>query len=656
MKKLLIFLLTATAFTLFAEENKTTKQDTADLYVNVTAARELKETEAVPASVTVITKEDMKGHSVTEALTIYSGIGFYSFNGDTSSTVNPLIRGFSENSQGRVLVMIDGVKLNNPDMAPVNWLTIPEDRIERIEVIKGGNSSLYGDNAVAAVINIITSTPDGKTCVKADISGGSNDSYSKSISASAGGEKLSLAVSAEDKKTDGWRERTGYESTDFSGKIGYKPFEKYNMSVSLIYSDSEYEMPGSLTEDKYEDDPKQAVNKEDFAENTLTQVSCNNSYELNNLTDINLTASCSKKNTISDFVSYLSYTDTEIDTFSVSPSVIFTIPGLLWGSSFNTGIDYNFDKLNKKIYSDSLRTAKTDDTDLTRNTFGFYTRAESYLLEKLALSVSARFETGKLDAEFEDSDLDDDKTYSHFVYGAGFSYIFAENSKAYFSYNKLFRYPYFDEQASYSVSPLRFIKDLDPENGDSFEAGVEYNNFKYARGGINFFCLLMEGEIAWVTSSNENLGKTIHYGAETHLVVVPVDIFSARFNYNYTVAEFRDGDNKDNSFTLVPEHTFSIIPEVSIYEFFKAYAEFSYTGEMYKSGDNENEHGKADSYFLTNTGISFFKNYDSSDIKIYLDVKNIFDVEYSNFVSFYGKSSYYPGSGREITVGSSISF
>ncbi len=655
MKKLLIFLLTATAFTLFAEENKTTKQDTADLYVNVTAARELKETEAVPAFVTVITKEDMKGHSVSEALTIYSGIGFSS-TANSDTTASPLLRGFSENSHGRVLVMIDGVKLNNPDMSAINWLSIPEDRIERIEVIKGGNSSLYGDNAVAAVINIITSTPDGKTCVKADISGGSNDSYSKSISASAGGEKLSLTVSAEDKKTDGWRERTGYESTDFSGKIGYKPFEKYNMSVSLIYSDSEYEMPGSLTEDKYEDDPEQAVNKEDFAENTMTQVSCNNSYELNNLTDINLTASCSKKNTIANFESYYSakYTDTEIDTFSVSPSVIFTIPGLLWGSSFNTGIDYNFDKLNKKIYSDFLRTAKTDDTDLTRNTFGFYTRAESYLLEKLALSVSARFETGKLEAEFEDSDLDNDKTYSPFVYGAGLSYIFAENSKIYLSYNKLFRYPFFDEQVSYSGSTPGFTKDLDPEKGDSFEAGVEYNNFKYARGGINFFCLLMDDEIAsnalW---ENENLDKTIHYGAETYLIVTPVDIFSTRFNYNYTVAKFTEGDNDDNSLPLTPAHSFTIIPEIRAFDIIKVYTEFAYTGEMYGGGDKANDSDKMDSYFLTNTGLSVSLNYDKADIKVYMDVDNLFDVDYVPLVHY---SGYYPGSGREITVGSSISF
>ena len=673
MKKLFLFLLTVAAIPSFAQDAADEKSGSdADLYVNVTAARELKATESIPAAVTVISREDMEGHSVTEALSIYAGVGFSSTaNADT--TANPVIRGFSENSQGRVLVMIDGVKLNNPDMSAVNWLSIPEERIERIEVIKGGNSALYGDNAVAAVINVITETPDGKTSVTADLSGGSFDSWSRSVSASAGGEKLSLSVNAEDEKSDGWRERTGYESTDFSGRVNYKPAEKLDMSLSLIYSDSYYEMPGSITQNKYDEDPEQADNKSDFADNYFTQVNTENEYELSDNLKILLGLSYSNKQNYADMVSWLKYTTVKINTCSANPSVIVDVPGLFWGSSVNTGIDYCYQIADSKRFTDATRTEiNTDDsadTEIKRNTIGFYARGESYILENLVLSLSARIETSKTEAEFaNNSSLDDDNNHIPFVYGAGLSYIFAENSKAYFSYNRLFRYPFIDEQINYAGSwDDGFINDLDPEKGDSFEIGIDYNAFKYIKGGINLFLLLMEDEIAAddAAEKNVNLDKTVHYGTEINMTVMPVEVFSTRFNYNYTVAEYREGDYKDKSLTMVPEHVFSIIPEVKLFNFLKAYAEFSYTDEMYMSGDNTNEKRKNESFFLTNIGVSMNKEYEGSDIKIYLDVKNLFDTEYSTYSLYYAAMpawsipesfNYYPGSGREITVGTKVSF
>ena len=673
MKKLVLILLTAAAFSAFAEDeagNDSTKNE-ADLYVNVTAARELKETESVPAAVTVISKEDLEGHSVTEALSIYAGIAFSSTaNADTAAS--PVIRGFSENSHGRVLVLIDGVKLNNPDMSDINWLSIPEERIERVEVIKGGNSALYGNNAVAAVINVITKDPDGKISVTADLSGGSFDSWKRSVSASAGGEKLSLSANASDEKTDGWRERTGYESTDFSAKVNAEPLERLDMSLSLIYSDSYYEMPGSITQDKYDEDPRQADNNSDFADNYFSQVNSDNEYELSNNLRILLGASYSNKKNYADMVSWSKYTTVKINTYSVNTSVLIDFPGLLWGSSVNAGIDYYNESAESKRFTDATRTVikseDSADTEVSRNTTGFFTRGESYILENLVWSLSARIETSKTEAEFANkSSLDDDKTHTPFVYGAGLSYIFAEDSKMYFSYNRLFRYPFFDEQVNYAgLWPDGYNDDLDPEKGDSFEIGADYNAFKYIKGGVNLFLLLMEDEIAAdnTEQKNVNLDDTIHYGAELNMTVIPVEMFSTRFNYNYTVAEYREGDYKDKSLTMVPEHTFSVIPELKLLNMLRVYTEFSYTDEMYMSGDNTNEKKKSDSYFLTNAGLSLTKEYEGSDIKVYLDVNNLFDKVYSTY-SYYDPGypgwspesfNYYPGSGREIRVGTQLSF
>ena len=125
------------------------------------------------------------------------------------------------------------------------------------------------------------------------------------------------------------------------------------------------------------------------------------------------------------------------------------------------------------------------------------------------------------------------------------------------------------------------------------------------------------------------------------------------------------GDYKNKSLTMVPEHTFSIIPKVELFDLIKAYAEFTYNDEMYMSGDNNNEKKKNKSYFLTNIGLSLNKRYEGSDIKVYFDVNNLFDEVYSTYSVYYAaipawmipeSYNYYPGSGREITVGTKLSF
>ena len=142
-----------------AEEEEIKKPLVTLEEVVVTATRDKEEIRKIPANVSIVTAEEMERYGATnivEVLEELESINFRTFSGNASQAQIDM-RGFGgDNPFGKTLIMLDGRRLNRPDMASVNWLQIPINNIERIEVIRGPSCVLYGDSAIAGVINIIT--------------------------------------------------------------------------------------------------------------------------------------------------------------------------------------------------------------------------------------------------------------------------------------------------------------------------------------------------------------------------------------------------------------------------------------------------------------------------------------------------------------------
>jgi iron complex outermembrane recepter protein len=92
------------------------------------------------------------------------------------------MRGLSGNEQARVLVMIDGVPVNKSDGGSVNWNLLDPAIVERIEVVKGPASSMYGSNAMGGAINIITRRPSGALSGKVTAGYGTYNTFSGRVS------------------------------------------------------------------------------------------------------------------------------------------------------------------------------------------------------------------------------------------------------------------------------------------------------------------------------------------------------------------------------------------------------------------------------------------------------------------------------------------
>jgi vitamin B12 transporter len=164
------------------------------------------------SSVSVISREEIErreARSVSELLRSVPGFAV-SHTGVSGSQTQIRTRGAEAN---HILVLIDGVRANDPATGDeFRWEYLGTGNIERIEIVRGPQSSLWGSDAVSAVVHIITRDGSSGKGVDGYVEGGSFDTTNAALNAALGGNGWSLSGSIENHQTDGQNiSRTGNE-------------------------------------------------------------------------------------------------------------------------------------------------------------------------------------------------------------------------------------------------------------------------------------------------------------------------------------------------------------------------------------------------------------------------------------------------------------
>ncbi len=123
----------------------------------VTASKRKQHIEDAPTSVDVVTMKEIQERGATtldEILQNTTGFGIIDGQIDLRGST-----GFNWSAGSRVLLMVDGHPLINGDTGGINWDAIPIEEVKRVEIVKGTGSALYGSNAMAGMVNIITRDP-----------------------------------------------------------------------------------------------------------------------------------------------------------------------------------------------------------------------------------------------------------------------------------------------------------------------------------------------------------------------------------------------------------------------------------------------------------------------------------------------------------------
>ncbi len=175
----------------------------------VSATRTETEVRDVPVNVSVLTREDLAGSAATTLQDVLAELPGVQFQRNTPSyaahpsweAVN--LRGIGGTAASRTLVLVDGVPLNDPYFGWVRWSQIPVETIERIEVVRGGGSVMWGGQSLAGVIHVITRTPD-RTGISASGEGASLSTFRGDALVAFGGKRASGFIAAERFDTDGY--------------------------------------------------------------------------------------------------------------------------------------------------------------------------------------------------------------------------------------------------------------------------------------------------------------------------------------------------------------------------------------------------------------------------------------------------------------------
>jgi vitamin B12 transporter len=206
----------------------------------------------VASALTVIPEQQITRSRQTEVTEVLRGVPGLDVaqQGGPGGLTSVFLRGANSN---HTKVLIDGIPVNDPGSAgrAFDFSQLSVDNIERIEILRGPQSTLYGSDAIGGVVNIITRRGQGPLAVSADLMGGAFGTSREAIGASGGTRDYHYSFGASYLQRDGFsaasrppgnQERDGLRDATFSGRFGWTPSEAFDVDYVFRYVDQDAEI------------------------------------------------------------------------------------------------------------------------------------------------------------------------------------------------------------------------------------------------------------------------------------------------------------------------------------------------------------------------------------------------------------------------------
>jgi iron complex outermembrane receptor protein len=531
--------------------------------VTVSASRF--ESTETPIGATVITAEQIREAgvgNVNEAIRKIGGVfGRQNFSGTSDYSLD--LRGFGTNSDQNVAIFVDGIRISENELQPAMMSAIPIESVERIEIVRGGSSALYGDGATGGTIQIITKRgavagAHGSVVVEAG-----NRGYEEiRASASKGWDGLSLDANVGSLRTDNYRKNNDLRQDNFSGGLQWAN-RQTRIGLRIDAAREDLHFPGALTLSQYEQDPRQTFSPDDKGSLDSDRYTVFAEHRVGNW---QFAGEASQRYKTSDssfgtgFDLFKSRAESRVT--QLSPRVKYVAATSNVRNEILAGVDFqDADRATKsRIFDGTL----TSDADGSQQSKAVYVRDE-LRFGKARVAVGGRHE------RFE-QDFSDPLSFSLTSYKRDFSlnawdlnaaYDFTPEVSVFAKAGKSYRVANIDE---YTFSPNN--APLQPQQSHDLEFGTSLGNidrkltarvFRHNLTNEIFFDPTIPNIYSFSGfGANANLDPTRRQGIELEGQLRIAKALSVSAILQHVSAKFRDGPNDGKELVLVPKNTATI--------------------------------------------------------------------------------------------------
>ncbi|SCM83240.1 exported hypothetical protein [uncultured Sporomusa sp.] len=646
-----------------ADENPTFDLD----QVVVTATRNEEKIKDVAASVSVITSADIEKSGATniaEVLKKVSGLFVVDLYGN-GNDVRIGLRGFQGvNANQNIQLQIDGIPANDQSQGfSVALSNINLDNIDRIEVVRGPGSALYGSNSMGGVINIITKKGglDSKTTLT--VNSGSFNSRDYAFSRSGQENNLSYALTYRQQEGDGYRRNSDYDNKLFHSRFDIDLGKSQTIELLFDHSDRYFGLPGTLTQDEYDRNPRIASTPDDYRKVKEDRIAIVHNAEIGPDVSLNNKIFYSKvKQNIrmdydipprNEYVYHLN--DSDGKTLGIESQLNFKQQIGRTEHAFIAGILYKKEELARDYFYEVMGVARpTSNNTLERRTTAFFVQDHFDLSRQASVTLGLRRDNF-------DYDYSDHKN-THNNYSSStdalspklaVNYKISDKTSAYASIAKAFKPP--------SNPKLLFTDKLEPEKAWNYEIGLKSSpnekvNYSLAVYRMNIENLIVLNPVDLFSSLNA--GKGHHQGVEFEIEHMLDANWSAVLNYSYTQAKYDKYSYEDDygAFHIADGKKIEEVPKQMVVaglryddrRKFQGNLSLRWLDKQYMDPMNT---AQLPSYAVVDLGL---KNKLDSHMTLSLSILNLFDKKYAenaHFNSDIREYGYLPANGRSVWLG-----
>lgn len=507
--------------------------------------------ESPPVNTTIYTAEAIRrsgASDLSEFFAKQSGIRLQDFFGVGGVRSSIDLGAFGTTGNLNTLILLNGRRLNDVDLEGANLATIPLVEIERIEVMHGAATVLYGDNATAGAINIVTrsgATPDSK---RVALEAGSFDTVRVNAAGGTHDNGTELFASVDGFTSNGYRDHNQVDNHAVLIDAS-RLWRGASWGARVGGSREDTQLPGALSAIDFQNEPT----KSNLPLQSGTQHQWNTDlYALGERCAGEL--SFRRKHQRGEFYGV---TTGDLDTLSLTPRCSTSVNI----HRITAGIDAYRSNLDAHGEFDGFTGPVANESDTTRRSVGVYVNDSMNVSANTNLALGARYQ--QVDQDITNTDIDgvsstgqaDDEVSA---FDLTLTQQFVPALRGYLRWASSFRSPVLDEMWSYfdgTINPLR------TQTGRHLELGATFDIARDAQLKFQAGRALIDDEIGFdaVLYKNVNLDQTIHETLDLSLSTQALQWWKLSAGFAYRDADFRSGPNVGKRLPEIPRRKWTLI-------------------------------------------------------------------------------------------------